>query len=124
MDEVAQTIDGMFAAWNQTEAPAVRAHLDRVLSPEVHFVDPSIDLVGIEASSWMNCRVTSKPHEGHERRRCGSARRCEAVNPSASNRPSTTTPAPEAWLPQNSRPRFSSLTSAPYPTIRQPGTAG
>jgi hypothetical protein len=38
----------MLAAWNETEPAAVRGHLERALAPDVHFVDPSIDVTGID----------------------------------------------------------------------------
>lgn len=38
----------MFAAWNEQDPSAVRARLDAVLFANVRFVDPTIDLVGID----------------------------------------------------------------------------
>lgn len=43
------SLDHMLAAWNEPEPSRVRGHLDKALSPRVRFVDPSIDLVGIDA---------------------------------------------------------------------------
>ena len=39
----------MLAAWNEPDPTKVRDHLEKALAPEVHFVDPSIDIVGIDA---------------------------------------------------------------------------
>ncbi|MEM9172809.1 MAG: hypothetical protein AAGA84_08905 [Pseudomonadota bacterium] len=42
-------LDQMLAAWNEPDANAVRGHLDQALHPHIRFVDPSIDLTGIDA---------------------------------------------------------------------------
>lgn len=47
MSEVPESFDHMLAAWNEPNPERVRSHLDRALTAAVHFVDPSIDLVGI-----------------------------------------------------------------------------
>ena len=39
----------MLAAWNEADPKLVRGHLDRALSADIRFVDPSIDLTGIDA---------------------------------------------------------------------------
>ena len=49
MSDYPSTFDSMLAAWNEPEPSKVRGHLDRALAPDVHFVDPSIDLKGIDA---------------------------------------------------------------------------
>ena len=41
-------LDSMLAAWNESDPGQVRAHLDRALSPKVRFVDPTIDVSGID----------------------------------------------------------------------------
>ena len=46
---VPASIDRMFAAWNEPDPVKVRAHLDAALADDVRFVDPTIDLVGIDA---------------------------------------------------------------------------
>jgi len=38
----------MLAAWNESDAGLVREHLEKALSPEVRFVDPTIDVTGID----------------------------------------------------------------------------
>lgn len=48
MSQVPETFDRMLAAWNEPYPERVRSHLDSALSASVHFVDPSIDLVGID----------------------------------------------------------------------------
>ena len=49
MSTTPASFDHILAAWNEQDPTKVRDHLDKALAPEVHFVDPSIDLVGIEA---------------------------------------------------------------------------
>ncbi len=49
MSNVPASFDHMLAAWNEPDPSKVRGHLDQALTPDVHFVDPSIDLVGIDA---------------------------------------------------------------------------
>ncbi|MEM7094259.1 MAG: nuclear transport factor 2 family protein [Actinomycetota bacterium] len=49
MSPIPPSFDHMLAAWNESDPAQVRRHLDRALSPEVHFVDPSVDIVGIDA---------------------------------------------------------------------------
>lgn len=43
-----ETFDHMLAAWNEHDPERIRAHLERALSPEVRFVDPSIVTCGID----------------------------------------------------------------------------
>lgn len=43
------SFDHMLAAWNEPDPARVRGHLELALAADVHFVDPSIDLVGIDA---------------------------------------------------------------------------
>ena len=49
MNTAPESFDHMLAAWNEPDPTKVRDHLDKALAPEVHFVDPSIDVVGIDA---------------------------------------------------------------------------
>ncbi len=49
MNDVPDSLDQMLAAWNEPDPGKVRAHLDRALAPHVRFVDPSVDLVGVDA---------------------------------------------------------------------------
>ena len=49
MSTAPESFDHMLAAWNEHDPTKVRDHLEKALAPEVHFVDPSIDLVGIDA---------------------------------------------------------------------------
>ena len=44
-----EALNHMFAAWNESDAGKVRAHLDKALANTIRFVDPSIDLTGIDA---------------------------------------------------------------------------
>ncbi len=60
MSNVSNSLDQMLAAWNEADPTEVRRHLDLALAPNVHFVDPSIDLVGIDA-------FEANVHEVHAR---------------------------------------------------------
>ena len=44
-----EAFDHMLAAWNEADPAKIRGHLDRSLSPSIRFVDPSIDLTGVDA---------------------------------------------------------------------------
>ena len=48
MSDYPQTFDHMLAAWNETNPSLVRSHLEKALAPDVRFVDPSIDVSGID----------------------------------------------------------------------------
>ncbi|WP_421787761.1 nuclear transport factor 2 family protein [Hyphobacterium sp.] len=48
MSEYPEALDHMLAAWNEADASLTRGHLDQALAPDVRFVDPSIDLTGVE----------------------------------------------------------------------------
>ncbi|MEM9623899.1 MAG: nuclear transport factor 2 family protein [Pseudomonadota bacterium] len=48
MSSYPETFDHMLAAWNETDSAQVRAHLEKALAPDVRFVDPSIDVTGID----------------------------------------------------------------------------
>lgn len=48
MSKHPDSLNHMLAAWNELDASKVRAHLDKALSPDVRFVDPSIDVTGID----------------------------------------------------------------------------
>ncbi|GAA5315421.1 MAG: nuclear transport factor 2 family protein [Candidatus Pelagadaptatus aseana] len=43
-----EAFDHMLAAWNESDPKLVRSHLEKALSPSVRFVDPSIDVTGID----------------------------------------------------------------------------
>lgn len=49
MSDIPDAFDDMLAAWNERDPAKVRGHLDRALADDVHFVDPSVDLRGIDA---------------------------------------------------------------------------
>lgn len=48
MSDYPEALDHMLAAWNETDPALVRSHLNQALSAEVRFVDPSIDITGID----------------------------------------------------------------------------
>lgn len=48
MTNYPEALDHMLAAWNEPDAEKVRSHLDRALSHNVRFVDPTIDVSGID----------------------------------------------------------------------------
>jgi len=43
-----KSLDNMLAAWNEPDASKVRGHLEKALDPSIRFVDPSIDVTGID----------------------------------------------------------------------------
>ena len=49
MSDYPESLNHMLASWNEPDAAKIRGHLDAALAPTVRFVDPSIDLTGIEA---------------------------------------------------------------------------
>jgi hypothetical protein len=60
MSDYPAAFDHMLAAWNEPESSKVRSHLERALAPDVHFIDPSIDVTGIDG-------FEANVHEVHER---------------------------------------------------------
>ncbi len=48
MDDYPRSFDHMLAAWNEHDMGKVRSHLDQALSPDVRFIDPSIETHGID----------------------------------------------------------------------------
>ena len=48
MSEYPESFVHMLAAWNESDPALVRSHLDKALAPNVRFVDPSIDVTGID----------------------------------------------------------------------------
>ena len=48
MSDYPVSLDHMLAAWNERDASSVRGHLELSLAPRVRFVDPSIDVSGID----------------------------------------------------------------------------
>ncbi len=43
-----EALDHMLVAWNEPDSTKVRGHLENALSANVRFVDPSIDVSGID----------------------------------------------------------------------------
>ncbi len=60
MSDYPATFDHMLAAWNESEPSKVRGHLEQALAPDVQFVDPSIDVTGIDG-------FEANVHEVHAR---------------------------------------------------------
>ena len=60
MSDYPESFDHMLAAWNESDPGKVRDHLERALAPDVRFVDPSIDVTGIDG-------FERNVHEVHER---------------------------------------------------------
>lgn len=52
--------DHMLAAWNEPDPTLVRAHLEQALTRTVRFVDPSIDVTGIDGFEANVHEVKSK----------------------------------------------------------------
>lgn len=49
MENYPNSLDRMLAVWNETDSELALAQLESAVSAAVRFVDPSIDVVGIEA---------------------------------------------------------------------------
>ncbi len=48
MADYPEALNHMLAAWNEPDSTQVRAHLEKALSADVRFVDPTIDVSGID----------------------------------------------------------------------------
>ena len=48
MSDYPEAFDHMLAAWNEADGTLVRGHLEKALAPDIRFVDPSIDVTGID----------------------------------------------------------------------------
>ena len=48
MPDYPEAFNHMMAAWNESDPSLVRSHLEKALAPNVRFVDPSIDVTGID----------------------------------------------------------------------------
>ena len=48
MSDHPRSFDRMLAAWNELDLGKIRGHLDQALSPDVRFIDPSIETHGID----------------------------------------------------------------------------
>lgn len=48
MPNYPEAFDHMLASWNEPDSSQVRAHLERALAPTIRFVDPTIDVTGID----------------------------------------------------------------------------
>ena len=59
-----EAFDHMLAAWNEPDPSLVRSHLDKALAPGVRFVDPSIDVVGIDGFE-ANIHEVKTQNPGH-----------------------------------------------------------
>ncbi len=64
MSDYPKTFDYMLAAWNEADPSLVRSHLDKALAPGVRFVDPSIDVTGIDGFETNVHEVKAK-HPGN-----------------------------------------------------------
>jgi len=43
-----ESLDHMLAAWNEPDPSVLRSHLERALTPEIEFIDPSVETHGID----------------------------------------------------------------------------
>ena len=55
-----EALDHMLAAWNEPDATKARGHLENALSANVRFVDPSIDVSGVDGFEKNFHEVKSK----------------------------------------------------------------
>lgn len=60
MTSYPEALDHMLAAWNEPDATQIRNHLERALDSNVRFVDPSIDVTGIDGFEQNVHEVKSK----------------------------------------------------------------
>ncbi|MEL7023939.1 MAG: nuclear transport factor 2 family protein [Pseudomonadota bacterium] len=60
MPDYPQSFDYMMAAWNESDSSKVREQLEKALAPDVRFVDPTIDVTGIDG-------FEANVHEVHSR---------------------------------------------------------
>ena len=68
-----ESLDHMLASWNERDPKRVRAHLEKALSPEVVFIDPSVVTRGID-------EFESNVHEVHHRLPGADYRRASEVD--------------------------------------------
>ena len=57
MSDYPEAFDHMLAAWNEAESTLVRGHLEKALAPDIRFVDPSIDVTGIDGFEGKERRL-------------------------------------------------------------------
>jgi len=55
-----ESLEHMLAAWNEPDTTQVRKHLEKALNKHVRFVDPSIDVSGIDGFEQNVYEVKSK----------------------------------------------------------------
>ena len=60
MAEIPESLEHMLAAWNEPEPSRVRDHLNKALSADVRFVDPSIDISGVDGFEANVHKVRSR----------------------------------------------------------------
>lgn len=60
MENYPKAFDHMLNAWNETDATKIRSHLDAALNNDVRFVDPTIDITGIDAFEAMVHEVQAR----------------------------------------------------------------
>lgn len=60
MPNYPEALDHMLTAWNEAESSQVRSHLEIALNSNVRFVDPSIDVTGIDSFEKNIHEVKSK----------------------------------------------------------------
>lgn len=53
-------LDTMLKAWNEAIPDAIRGHLDAALATDVHFVDPTANIRGIDAFEAMVHEVQAR----------------------------------------------------------------
>ena len=73
MPNYPESFDHMLAAWNESDPSLVRSHLEKALAPEVRFVDPSIDVTGIDG-------FEANVHDVHEKNPGNVYSRASAVD--------------------------------------------
>lgn len=60
MSDYPKALDHMLAAWNEPDYTKVRGHIEKALSADIRFVDPTIDVTGIDGFEGNVHDVKSK----------------------------------------------------------------
>lgn len=60
MKSYPKALNHMLAAWNESDPSQIRTHLEAALNQDVHFVDPTIEVTGIDAFETMVHEVQAR----------------------------------------------------------------
>lgn len=60
MSDHPTSLDQMLAAWNEQDPSLARSYIEQALSPDVRFVDPMVDVTGIDGFEANMLAVKAK----------------------------------------------------------------